>query len=193
MAKRKSTGKKSRFEVFKRDKFTCQYCGAKPPSVTLVVDHLLPVAKGGGNEISNLITACETCNQGKSDGTLSEAPEPIRDSLAKQIESQQQLREYNEWLMQAREEIMRGVRALGIFWCNLQAKRGEENKWQVTTKRLVTLRTFAEKLPLLAIEDAMCIAHSRKPVEDYKDGETWAYFCGICWNKVRESGGGDRG
>lgn len=39
MAERKSLSKKTRFEVFKRDSFECQYCGAHPPSTILHVDH----------------------------------------------------------------------------------------------------------------------------------------------------------
>ena len=54
--KRKSISKKNRFEVFKRDSFTCQYCGASAPDVLLEVDHIKPVASGGTNDILNLIT-----------------------------------------------------------------------------------------------------------------------------------------
>src|SRR5690348_290732 len=61
-AKRTNLSKKLRFEVFKRDGFRCQYCGAAAPDVLLVVDHVNPVAKGGKNNILNLITACEPCN-----------------------------------------------------------------------------------------------------------------------------------
>lgn len=45
---RKAISKKTRFEVFKRDRFTCQYCGATPPGVLLHIDHIHPVAEGGG-------------------------------------------------------------------------------------------------------------------------------------------------
>ncbi len=72
MAKRKKLSKKVRFEVLKRDKFTCQYCGAKAPDVLLHVDHVRPVAGGGGNELLNLIASCEPCNLGKSDRKLSD-------------------------------------------------------------------------------------------------------------------------
>ena len=70
---RKSTGKKLRFEILKRDKFTCCYCGRKAPDVVLHVDHLVPVSKGGTNDPLNLITACADCNGGKSDRELSNA------------------------------------------------------------------------------------------------------------------------
>lgn len=67
--KRKYISKKLRFEVFKRDAFTCQYCGAKPPEIVLVVDHIIPLLLGGKNNILNLITSCVDCNAGKA-GTL---------------------------------------------------------------------------------------------------------------------------
>lgn len=79
--KRKSVSKKTRFDVFKRDSFKCQYCGSHPPSVILHVDHIKPVADGGENEIDNLVTACESCNLGKGARLLSAIPE----TLAKKI------------------------------------------------------------------------------------------------------------
>lgn len=72
MAERKSLSKKIRFEVFKRDSFTCQYCGKSAPDTVLEVDHIIPVAKDGTNNITNLITSCFDCNRGKSDRTLTE-------------------------------------------------------------------------------------------------------------------------
>ena len=62
---RKPLSKKTRFEVFKRDSFTCQYCGRKAPDVILHVDHIKAVVKGGDNDIFNLITSCADCNLGK--------------------------------------------------------------------------------------------------------------------------------
>src|SRR4030095_7374018 len=63
---RLAIGKKLRFEVFKRDSFTCQYCGSTAPKVLLEVDHVTPKAKGGNDDALNLITACGDCNRGKS-------------------------------------------------------------------------------------------------------------------------------
>lgn len=73
MAKRKAISSRVRFEVFKRDSFKCQYCGASSPDVILHVDHIKPVAKGGDNSITNLITSCESCNLGKSDVELDDS------------------------------------------------------------------------------------------------------------------------
>lgn len=75
MAKRKAVSPRVRFEVFKRDSFTCQYCGKKAPDVVLNVDHIDPVANGGTNELFNLLTSCFECNSGKRDKKLSDSSE----------------------------------------------------------------------------------------------------------------------
>jgi hypothetical protein len=54
-----------RFDLFKRDGFTCQYCGRRPPEVVLEIDHIEPVSKGGDDDPINLITSCYDCNRGK--------------------------------------------------------------------------------------------------------------------------------
>jgi len=64
--KRQSISKRVRFSVFSRDGFTCKYCGRQSDEVKLVIDHIDPVSKGGTNDETNLITSCETCNQGKA-------------------------------------------------------------------------------------------------------------------------------
>ncbi|MBS0542060.1 MAG: HNH endonuclease [Proteobacteria bacterium] len=54
-----------RFEVFKRDNFTCTYCGARAPEVVLECDHVTPVLHDGQNALENLRTSCRACNAGK--------------------------------------------------------------------------------------------------------------------------------
>lgn len=59
-----------RAKVLERDKYTCRDCGASPrkdPEVNLHIHHILPVSQGGKDEMNNLITNCNDCNQGKSD------------------------------------------------------------------------------------------------------------------------------
>ena len=57
-----------RHEVFKRDNYTCCECGArKSDGATLHIDHIVPVSKGGSDELSNLQTLCSDCNLNKSD------------------------------------------------------------------------------------------------------------------------------
>ena len=63
---------RKRFEVLKRDNFTCQYYGrnVKKDKVVLVIEHIHPKKKGGRDDISNLITSCVDCNIGKRDNLL---------------------------------------------------------------------------------------------------------------------------
>jgi len=67
---RTTLSRKTRFDVFKRDAFICQYCGASAPDVQLHVDHIIPVIDGGSDDLANLITACAACNFGKGARTL---------------------------------------------------------------------------------------------------------------------------
>lgn len=53
--------------VFQRDGFRCRGCAKSPPEVQLQIDHIIPIAQGGSNDISNLQTLCKTCNRRKKD------------------------------------------------------------------------------------------------------------------------------
>jgi len=61
-----------RFRVLQRDNFACQYCGRNPIDnhVKLHVDHIYPHSRGGTDDMDNLITACEDCNEGKNTTVL---------------------------------------------------------------------------------------------------------------------------
>jgi len=59
-----------RHEVYKRDGCICQFCGAKRQPRELTIDHLVPVSRGGHDEITNYLTACKACNQRKADLSL---------------------------------------------------------------------------------------------------------------------------
>lgn len=59
-----------RGEIFKRDDFTCQYCGER--GERLECDHVVPVSRGGASDPDNLTTACFACNRSKRDKLVSE-------------------------------------------------------------------------------------------------------------------------
>lgn len=63
--KRVPISKGLRFDVLNRDGFKCKYCGITAEFSALHVDHKVPVALGGSNDIDNLVTACVACNLGK--------------------------------------------------------------------------------------------------------------------------------
>ena len=78
----------TRFNVFLRDKFACQYCGS---GHELTFDHLLPRSKGGLTNWDNVVTACSSCNVKKggrllrySDMSLNQEPfQPSTEDLHK--------------------------------------------------------------------------------------------------------------
>ena len=63
--------KLTRLEVFKRDQYTCQYCGKKTRQLTL--DHVIPRYRGGQHTWENIVSACVACNRRKAGKTPKEA------------------------------------------------------------------------------------------------------------------------
>ena len=63
----------SRVSVFTRDRYTCQYCGSKPPRSQLNLDHVIPRALGGRTSWENVVCSCLDCNRRKGGRTPSQA------------------------------------------------------------------------------------------------------------------------
>ena len=99
---RKPIGQKTRFEVFKRDRFTCQYCGRSAPDAVLEIDHINPVANGGDNDILNLVTACKECNRGKGARLLDDhaAVKAKRNQLDELAERREQIEMMYQWQLE---------------------------------------------------------------------------------------------
>lgn len=110
----------TRFEVFKRDLFTCRYCGRRAPDVILEVDHVHPRSQGGDDELLNLVTSCWDCNRGKGDKTLRDSTKVDlqRDDLeleALKLEQQKMLAAWSMALREEREQLVDGlIGLLGI-------------------------------------------------------------------------------
>lgn len=63
----------TRFNVFLRDRFSCQYCGDPFPTHDLTFDHILPRSRGGRTVWANVVTACTDCNLAKGNRLPPEA------------------------------------------------------------------------------------------------------------------------
>ena len=63
--------KPTRREIFRRDNYTCQYCGKK--TAVLTIDHVIPRYRGGKHTWDNVVAACSSCNHRKGGRILSEA------------------------------------------------------------------------------------------------------------------------
>lgn len=60
----------TRFNLFLRDMFSCQYCGVQLAASELTFDHVIPRSKGGRTHWENIVTACRGCNLHKGNKTL---------------------------------------------------------------------------------------------------------------------------
>lgn len=171
--------KKLRFEVFKRDSFTCQYCNRKPPVVTLEIDHILPVCKKGTNCIDNLITACFDCNRGKSGNELTTIPSSLIEKSERKKIALQQYKEYQKILLIEKKQIESDISSVEEIYTNVF------NGWIFTEIFKVSVKKFIKKLGIEVVKDSMESACIRIP---YNEQKVLNYFCGICWNKIKEIG-----
>jgi len=176
-----SLSKKLRFEVFKRDSFKCQYCGNNPPIVVLEVDHIIPVSKGGPDDIDNLVTSCFDCNRGKSDRELTCLPQTTIEKTSQLKDKEEQYAEYKKILAKIKRREQKEIDAIDkVFqsyfpdWClNDRFKNG-------------SLRMFIKLIGFNAVESAMNTACGRIN----SDNKAIKYFCGICWNRIKDKGNG---
>lgn len=169
-----ATSKRTRFEVFKRDFFTCQYCGQTPPRVVLEVDHIEPVSKGGSDQVHNLITACFDCNRGKSNTPLG-AVVPMPD-IEKLMEREEQLRAYNKFLATIERRKQKEIEAINEIYS------ARFPKWQLSDHfKNGSLKHFLSELPVSTVKDAMHLACGR----GLDNNRTIHYFCGVCWRRIK--------
>jgi 5-methylcytosine-specific restriction endonuclease McrA len=68
----------SRNNIFRRDHYTCQYCGAKPGAPELTIDHVTPKSRGGKSSWTNCVLSCIACNRKKANKTPAEAGMVLR-------------------------------------------------------------------------------------------------------------------
>jgi len=60
----------NRREIFRRDNYTCQYCGKH--SMILTIDHVIPKHRGGAHIWTNVVAACSSCNHHKGGKAVEE-------------------------------------------------------------------------------------------------------------------------
>lgn len=179
-----SVSTRLRFEIFKRDRFTCQYCGRNPPAVVLHVDHIEAVSTGGSDKADNLVTACQDCNLGKSNVPLSQVPKSLKDVAKESAEKRKQLEAYHAMIEDDRQAQDVVIRQLGLHWYNLH--NNEIDNYIFGDSRALTIRTFLQSLTKFQVFDAMSLAQSKVPTTFGEDDRAFRYFCGICWKIIRK-------
>ena len=168
----------TRFEVFKRDKFTCRYCGKKSPEAILEIDHIVPLAAGGWSELENLVTACYECNRGKGAKFLSEVPagESLHERTVLLAEQELQIAEYNHWRHQRREREDKEIAAFFQAW-------PYRDRWvKVSDVRLV-FRTLGtdEVYDVLEYVTEHVVKRESKSIDE----TAWIMFVAICWRRIK--------
>lgn len=179
---RQPLSKKMRFDVFKRDGFQCQYCGATPPSVVLEVDHIHPVSKGGKNRVDNLITSCFECNRGKAAGLLTVAPQTVIDKAAIIAEKMAQLKAFEKLQRTKRKAEEHAIDEVE------QAYSNHFENYIFKDRFRESVRLFLQSMSKFDLVDAMNLACSRMQDEQ----KALRYFCGICWRIIKEKKYGAR-
>lgn len=172
--KRSRISTKMRFEVFKRDGFVCQYCGAHPPTAILHVDHIVAVANGGANEMDNYVTSCDRCNLGKGAIPLTVAPMSLPEKAALVAEREAQLRGYYEVMEARRDRIEEEVWEI-ILAFNEKAKTFDR-------MNIISIKKFIDRLGFHEVLASMEYARAKKPYSEYS---RFTYFCGVCWGKIK--------
>ena len=161
-----AVSKRTRFEVLRRDDYTCRYCHRD--DVPLRVDHVIPTALGGSDDPGNLVASCQDCNAGKASSSPDE-------TLVAQVD-QDAIR----WAaaLQLAAERVAAERAGEAAYANafLNAWTGTylPNDWEGSIRSM-----RGAGLPVEELVDAVNTALSARYVES-----RFRYFCGVAWRRV---------
>ena len=78
---RGSIPKSMRDEIYSRDEYKCQFCLNSPDLAELTIDHLVPLALGGLDEMTNYVTCCRSCNAAKADMPLKDFVQQVKTEI----------------------------------------------------------------------------------------------------------------
>lgn len=169
--------KRTRFEVLRRDGHRCRYCGAGAGDSGLTVDHVLPVALGGGDGPDNLVAACRDCNSGKT-STSPDSPlvaqvsdDAIRWAAARKAASEAMAAE-----VQHRTAYRDGFLDAWNEWGSFVYK-SLPSDWPISVTRWQE-----QGLPLVALVEAVDIAMGAKVPRE----RVFVYMCGVVKRRLSE-------
>jgi len=172
-----AVSKRLRFEIFRRDNHQCRYCGATAPDAKLTIDHVVPEALGGGDDPSNLVTACSACNGGKSSMPADAAL--IEDVAADAVRWANALEQAVE-ISRAKRTSDRDFVAEII---GAETKGGSHVFTSVDHNYANTIIRFRD----LGLDmDDMRHAMDQMLGRSLFGMKRWKYFCGVCWSMIRE-------
>lgn len=172
-----------RFEVFKRDDYTCRYCGRKSPDVVLEVDHVVPQCEGGTDDPINLVAACWDCNRGKAGVPLTQilTGEDPHDKAIEILERERQLQEYNRVIERERQYRRDMTWTLVRYWLDEQGmltekQRANEERLSIGRQDYNWLHGALKWCPEQQIREYMDVAIARGLTKNFR------YVAGCCRN-----------
>ena len=178
-----SISKKKRFEVFKRDDFTCRYCGRKPPQTTLEVDHIVPKCKGGKEEIFNYITSCFDCNRGKAGNELNDKiARPDIDKINKELKEQL---EYLKIYYDCQDELI-GIKERYLYLVIKHWKKHASS--YISPQMKSSINNFLQDFSVEEICNAIDIACNKV----YGWVSRFKYMCGVLHNRRKNGQSAER-
>lgn len=176
-----AVSRRLRFEVLRRDGYTCRYCGGKSPDVTLTVDHVVPVTLGGDDDPRNLVTACADCNAGKSsiapDSPIVEDVDATALLFARAVERAALIRA--EQVQELEDQVAQFSKDWQVWHDDKGQPLPLPPAWRESIERFITLG-----LDSSFMARATRIAMERPRFSDR--GGVFRYFCGVCWREVGE-------
>lgn len=185
-----AVSRRLRYEVLLRDNHTCRYCGATAPDVKLTVDHVLPVALGGGDEPSNLAAACSECNGGKSASTPG-APTvaavaadadrwaaALKEAARRRAERAERTKKWSEVFAKWWEQHT-GQRH--DLWCRCDGRHVDcafalPLDWRYTLEEMRVAGLESRDL-------VQAVSHTFS--RDFYVRSRWRYFCGTAWGLLK--------
>lgn len=181
---RKSITKKTRFEIFKRDSFRCQYCGRGIDETILEVDHITPVAEGGSNDSINLITSCRDCNRGKGKRKLSNRA--VAEKESKFLEEEKARLEQSQMVIEWKKELMKQRETEVEF---ISDYIGSITDYELSEAGKRTIRKLINEYGF----DEVCTS-TEISFDRYYDGSDWTWnkafkkIGGVLYNRRRDRG-----
>lgn len=171
-----AVSRRLRFEILRRDGHTCRYCGAQAPDVVLTVDHVVAVALGGGDDPTNLVTACQPCNAGKSsiaaDSPLVADVDAAAMLWAKAID---RVNEARRMEFDGLQILLAQFDAIWVGWHYADGSPIERDEdWRTSVDRFLNHGLEMRELEYL-VREAMTFQGARDP---------WRVFCSKAWRVI---------
>lgn len=166
-----AVSKRLRFEVLKRDRHKCRYCGRGADEVALTVDHVIPVALGGTDTADNLTACCNQCNGGKSSTSPDAAVvADVSEAAVQWSAAMRQAAEENK--LHDNTEV---YEAVVKAWTSFRRNQIPDD-YRETIDQFLNAGLPAEDIVAMArVADAKPSIYNR-----------WSYFCGCCWTRIRQ-------